>query len=203
MILRIPVHNFSSFGMLDQDLRLCAYTRLLRASGRSWRSCLARLWWWCRHSRRLKGPSVPSDDGDAWKLIAHKQFDILLEVISSERKREAKKEMDKHDDMSSIIVANGLSIFWQPPLTPVIVQAHVRSQHGRCPESCVLAFSPIMLTGSKGQTIWMWQYKTRKAHCTITAHRNTLFEIDHHPTKRWLVSCGATNIGKRATDNMC
>jgi WD40 repeat protein len=60
-----------------------------------------------------------------------------------------------------------------------------------------LAFSPIgpiMITGSKDQTIRMWQHKTGCPLCTVTAHRNTLFEIDHHPSQRSFVSCGGDGI---------
>jgi WD40 repeat protein len=60
-----------------------------------------------------------------------------------------------------------------------------------------LAFSPVgpvMITGSKDQTIRMWQHKTGRALCTVSAHRNTLFEIDHHPTQRCFVSCGGDGV---------
>jgi WD40 repeat protein len=54
--------------------------------------------------------------------------------------------------------------------------------------------SPIMITGSKDQTIRMWQHKTGKPLCTVAAHRNTLFEVDHHPTQRSFVSCGGDGV---------
>jgi WD40 repeat protein len=60
-----------------------------------------------------------------------------------------------------------------------------------------LAFSPlspVMITGSKDRTIRMWQHKTGRPLCTVIAHRNTLFEIDHHPSQKSFVSCGGDGL---------
>jgi WD40 repeat protein len=51
-----------------------------------------------------------------------------------------------------------------------------------------------MITGSKDQTIRMWQHKTGRPLCTVSVHRNTLFEIDHHPSQRSFVSCGGDGV---------
>jgi WD40 repeat protein len=56
------------------------------------------------------------------------------------------------------------------------------------------ARAQIMITGSKDQTIKMWQYKVGRLLCTIQAHRNTLFEIDHHPRERCFVSCSGDGV---------
>jgi WD40 repeat protein len=52
----------------------------------------------------------------------------------------------------------------------------------------------IMVTGSKDQMLKMWQHKTGKLLCTVQAHRNTLFEIDHHPMERAFVSCSGDGV---------
>jgi WD40 repeat protein len=56
------------------------------------------------------------------------------------------------------------------------------------------ARAQIMITGSKDQTIKMWQYKAGRLLCTIQAHRNTLFQIDHHPRERCFVSCSGDGV---------
>ena len=60
-----------------------------------------------------------------------------------------------------------------------------------------VAFSPkseLMITGSKDQTIRMWKHKAGKPLFTITAHTNTVFEIDHHPTQRSFVTCAGDGV---------
>jgi WD40 repeat protein len=60
-----------------------------------------------------------------------------------------------------------------------------------------VAFSskaPLMITGSKDQTLKMWQHKTGQLLCTLQAHRNTLFEINHHPIERSFVSCSGDGV---------
>jgi WD40 repeat protein len=47
--------------------------------------------------------------------------------------------------------------------------------------------APIMITRSKDQTIRIWQHKTERPLCSISAHRNSLFELDHHATERSFV----------------
>jgi WD40 repeat protein len=60
-----------------------------------------------------------------------------------------------------------------------------------------IAFSPtapIMITGSKDQSLRMWHQKTGQSLCTIQAHRNTVFEIDHHPNDKTFVSCSGDGV---------
>jgi WD40 repeat protein len=53
---------------------------------------------------------------------------------------------------------------------------------------------PIMITGSRDQSIRMWQYKTGKVICAISAHQNTIFQIDHHPAQNSFVSCSGDGV---------
>jgi WD40 repeat protein len=54
--------------------------------------------------------------------------------------------------------------------------------------------APIVVTGSKDQTLRVWHQKTGNNLCTIQAHRNTVFEIDHHPSERVFVSCSGDGV---------
>ena len=49
--------------------------------------------------------------------------------------------------------------------------------------------SGMMITGSKDETIRGWDRKTGEPLFSITGHRNTLFEVHHHPTQHAFVSC--------------
>lgn len=58
-------------------------------------------------------------------------------------------------------------------------------------------FSPkeaICFTGSKDETIKAWNYKTGECLFTIKAHKNTLFELAHHPTEKVFVSCSGDGL---------
>jgi WD40 repeat protein len=60
-----------------------------------------------------------------------------------------------------------------------------------------VAFSPmapIVITGGKDQALKMWHEKTGDCLCTVAAHRNTLFEVDHHPTQNSFVSCSGDGV---------
>jgi WD40 repeat protein len=60
-----------------------------------------------------------------------------------------------------------------------------------------VVFSPkdlVVFTGSKDETIKCWSVKTGQELFTLTGHRNTLFQIDHHPTKRTIVSCSGDGL---------
>jgi WD40 repeat protein len=64
---------------------------------------------------------------------------------------------------------------------------------------CVLAIAfspkdPVLFTGSKDETIKCWHQKTGDNLFTLTGHRNTLFQIDHHPTERTIVSCSGDGL---------
>jgi WD40 repeat protein len=53
-----------------------------------------------------------------------------------------------------------------------------------------IAFPPrdrVVFTGSKDETIKCWNQKTGEILFTINGHKNTLFQIDHHPTERTIV----------------
>jgi WD40 repeat protein len=53
---------------------------------------------------------------------------------------------------------------------------------------------PVVFTGSKDETIKCWNQKTGDLLFTIKGHNNTLFQIDHHPTERTIVSCGGDGL---------
>jgi WD40 repeat protein len=60
-----------------------------------------------------------------------------------------------------------------------------------------IAFSPresVVFTGSKDETIKGWNQKTGEMMFTLTGHKNTLFQIDHHPLERTIVSCGGDGL---------
>ena len=60
-----------------------------------------------------------------------------------------------------------------------------------------LAFNPdgpILFTGSKDETIRAWDYKKGLLLYEIDAHKNTVFEISHHPTKSRFVSCSGEGL---------
>jgi WD40 repeat protein len=60
-----------------------------------------------------------------------------------------------------------------------------------------LAFSPndpVVFTGSKDEAIKCWSQKTGENLFTIKGHTNTIFQIDHHPTERAIVSCGGDGL---------
>lgn len=52
----------------------------------------------------------------------------------------------------------------------------------------------VLLTGSKDETIKAWDIETGEFLFTLNAHRNTLFQIDHHPTDPLFVSCGGDGL---------
>jgi WD40 repeat protein len=64
---------------------------------------------------------------------------------------------------------------------------------------CVLAIAfspkdPVLFTGSKDETIKCWNKKTGENLFTLKGHRNTLFQIDHHPSERTIVSCSGDGL---------
>ena len=54
--------------------------------------------------------------------------------------------------------------------------------------------SPIMITGSKDETIKGWNRKTGELLFTINGHRDTLFELHHHPSQNSFVSCSVDGL---------
>ena len=52
----------------------------------------------------------------------------------------------------------------------------------------------VLLTGSKDETIKGWDIGSGELLFTLNAHRNTLFQIDHHPTDPVFVSCGGDGL---------
>ena len=60
-----------------------------------------------------------------------------------------------------------------------------------------LAFSPkspILLTGSKDESVRGWDYKSNQELFTINAHKNTVFEISHHPSENAFISCSGEGL---------
>lgn len=60
--------------------------------------------------------------------------------------------------------------------------------------TCFSPKEPICFTGSKDETIKAWDYKKGECLFTIKAHKNTLFELAHHPTKKVFVSCSGDGL---------
>lgn len=52
----------------------------------------------------------------------------------------------------------------------------------------------LMLTGSKDETLKGWNRETGEELFSITGHRNTLFEINHHPSEMAFVSCSGDGL---------
>ena len=53
---------------------------------------------------------------------------------------------------------------------------------------------PIVFTGSKDESIKCWNYETGENLFTLTGHKNTVFQIDHHPTAKTIVSCSGEGL---------
>jgi WD40 repeat protein len=53
---------------------------------------------------------------------------------------------------------------------------------------------PIVFTGSKDESIKCWHQKTGENLFTVTAHKNTVFQIDPHPTERKILSCSGDGL---------
>lgn len=54
--------------------------------------------------------------------------------------------------------------------------------------------NPLMLTGSKDETLKGWNRETGEELFSITGHKNTLFEINHHPFEMSFVSCSGDGL---------
>ena len=60
---------------------------------------------------------------------------------------------------------------------------------------CTFAPSdPLVFTGSKDETIKCWNYNTGANLFTLTGHKNTVFQVDHHPTAKTIVSCSGEGL---------
>lgn len=60
-----------------------------------------------------------------------------------------------------------------------------------------ICFSPkqtLCFTGSKDETIKGWDYKKGDLLFTIKGHKNTLFEIAHHPFEKAFASCSGDGV---------
>lgn len=53
---------------------------------------------------------------------------------------------------------------------------------------------PIVFTGSKDETIKCWDYSTGENLFTLMGPKNTVFQIDHHPTAKTIVSCSGDGL---------
>jgi WD40 repeat protein len=53
---------------------------------------------------------------------------------------------------------------------------------------------PVVFTGSKDETIKCWNRLTGECLLTVTGHKNTLFQVDHHPSERVIVSCSGDGL---------
>ncbi|KAH0787405.1 Transcriptional repressor tup12-related protein [Histomonas meleagridis] len=58
-------------------------------------------------------------------------------------------------------------------------------------------FSPndeYLFSGSKDESIKLWKQETGELLCTIHAHKNTVFQIEHHPRRNSFLTCGGDGI---------
>ena len=53
---------------------------------------------------------------------------------------------------------------------------------------------PLLLTGSKDESIRAWDYRSGEHLFTIVAHQNTIFGIGHHPIQPSFVSCSGDGL---------
>jgi WD40 repeat protein len=53
---------------------------------------------------------------------------------------------------------------------------------------------PLLFTGSKDETIKCWSQKTGECLFTVNGPRNTLFQLDHHPSERTFISCSGDGL---------
>lgn len=52
----------------------------------------------------------------------------------------------------------------------------------------------FLFSGSKDESIKLWDISTGEIECTINAHQNTVFKIDHHPSRNSFVTCGGDGL---------
>ncbi|EAY05823.1 hypothetical protein TVAG_202810 [Trichomonas vaginalis G3] len=60
--------------------------------------------------------------------------------------------------------------------------------------ACFSPDTPLLFSGSKDQTIRIWNYKKGELKTTIAAHVNTVFSIAHHPKSNQFVSVGGDHM---------
>jgi WD40 repeat protein len=53
---------------------------------------------------------------------------------------------------------------------------------------------PVVFTGSKDEKIKCWNQKTGENLFTLLAHKNTLFQLDHHPSDRTILACSGDGL---------
>jgi WD40 repeat protein len=110
---------------------------------------------------------------------AHTEF--LFNVVISEKDVIATAS---HDKTTKLWVIRGV------PSCRKILTGHA---------DCVLAIAfsprePLLFTGSKDETIKCWSEITGENLFTLNGHKNTLFQIDHHPKERAIVSCSGDGL---------
>jgi WD40 repeat protein len=72
---------------------------------------------------------------------------------------------------------------------------HILEGHTDVVVSVVFApAAQFVFTGSKDQSIRIWQYRTGNPLVTIDVHQNTVFGIDHHPSRNQFVSCSGDGV---------
>ena len=59
---------------------------------------------------------------------------------------------------------------------------------------CFSPNDPLILTGSKDETIKGWNEQTGELLFTLQAQHNTVFQIDHHPLYKTFISCSGDGI---------
>lgn len=51
-----------------------------------------------------------------------------------------------------------------------------------------------LFSGSKDESLKLWNISTGDIECSINAHNNTVFKIDHHPTEYSILTCGGDGM---------
>ena len=51
-----------------------------------------------------------------------------------------------------------------------------------------------LFSGSKDESLKLWNITTGDIECSINAHKNTVFKIDHHPTEYSILTCGGDGL---------
>lgn len=74
---------------------------------------------------------------------------------------------------------------------------HIKTFNGHTNYVISSTFSPdgkYLFTGSKDETVRCWDIATGKLLFLLKTHKNTVFQVTHHPTKSIIASCNADGL---------
>ncbi|EAY07006.1 hypothetical protein TVAG_174760 [Trichomonas vaginalis G3] len=111
-------------------------------------------------------------------VITFKAHEAILHGLS----------LSNDDDFLAIASQDQTASVWHNSFVPKKV--HSFSGHTNIVLTCCFTNDKKMLiTGSKDETIKIWSINTGECLCTINAHKNTIFQVQHHPTENAFLSC--------------